>query len=99
MSSIAKKVFGRTVGQTVSRRSFTVSLLFDSRPLHVGFVVDKVPLKQAFLSEYFGLAFQYYSTNAPYSFIYHRRCITSAVDSVVKKDTPKPLFIMSEPFT
>ena len=56
---------------------------FDSRP-HVEFAVDKVLLRQVLLSTS-GFPCQYHLTVAPCSSIHHRRHITSAINSAVKK--------------
>ena len=59
---------------------------------NVGFVlnmtVDQVPMWdlwwQLFVSKFFSPSRQCHSTNAPYSFFRHWRCVNLATDSVVK---------------
>lgn len=56
---------------------------FSSRPVHEGYVVDRMALGLVFLRaiRVFG---QYHSINASFSFIYHRHYIILPIDGVVK---------------
>jgi len=69
---------------------------FDPRPVHVGFVVDKVATVQVFLRV--TAAFPCHdSTDTPCSSIRHRRYVISVISSVIKYHTAshfrKPIFI------
>jgi hypothetical protein len=70
--------------QAVSRRPHTAEERVQPSPFHVGFVVDKVHLTPVYMSSPV-------STIRPvfhaHSLIYRRRCITSAVDTIVKRQT------------
>jgi len=53
--------------------------------VRLGFVLDKVALRQVFPANTSASTCHYHSTNAQYSFIYHhQRCICLAVESVVQ---------------
>ena len=53
--------------------------------VHLGFVLDKVALRQVFPANTWASTCHNHSTNAPYSFIYHhQRCVCLAVESVVQ---------------
>ena len=52
---------GYAIAQAVIRRHLTAEAGFDSRTVHVGFVLDKVALGESSV-----LLCHYYSTNAPY---------------------------------
>jgi hypothetical protein len=58
---------------------------YDLRPVHVGFVVDKLTLGKVFLPELrFSLVFTILPTCHIRSFICHRRYKISAIESVFK---------------
>jgi hypothetical protein len=44
---------------------------FNTRSVHVGFLVDKVSLRQGFYAKYFDFPCQYHSTHALDSFNHH----------------------------
>jgi len=68
---------------------FTTEGLFNMRPIHVGFVVDKVGMGQV-ISEYFGFLLSI-SFHQCLTFIhsasYHRRHKILTIESVLKQQT------------
>jgi len=78
------------IGRHLNERSRLVSGLslrragFRTRPVRMGFGVHKVALDMFLSPSTSGIPCQYHSTNAPYSFICHRRHIMSEINSVVK---------------
>jgi len=56
----------------------------DFKPVHVGFVVDKVAQAGGFSLEYVIFPRQYNLTNVPQSFIHYWHYVTLAVESIVK---------------
>ena len=60
---------------------------FDTRPVLVGFVVDKTTQGEVSVWVLRFLPCEYYQTNSPYVFIYHWCCLILAAESDSQSDT------------
>jgi hypothetical protein len=68
---------------------------FEPRPIHVGFVIDTVALRQVFLRALLFTPYPCHSANAPYSLIYHICYISLTTEKFVKQYINKYLNIIA----